>query len=157
MIEAPGSSNGFHDKHVTRLATSYMHWTGKSLGATGPAGEQVDAQMIYRAPFVVLSHDTAQDPIFNYANLIGQRLFEMTWADFMVTPSRYSAEPLARSERLRLFDRVASIGFIDDYRGIRISRTGRRFRIDQATVWTVRDEAGNFAGQAAMFSEWAYV
>ena len=113
--------------------------------------------MIYRAPFVVLSHDTAQDPIFNYANLIGQRLFEMTWADFMVTPSRYSAEPLARSERLRLFDRVASIGFIDDYRGIRISRTGRRFRIDKATVWTVRDEAGNFAGQAAMFSEWDYV
>ncbi len=52
---------------------------------------------------------------------------------------------------------VTRKGFIDDYRGIRISKTGRRFLIDNATVWNLLDENGAHYGQAATFSAWKYV
>ncbi|HTU26422.1 MAG TPA: MEKHLA domain-containing protein, partial [Pirellulales bacterium] len=50
--------------------------------------------------------------------------------------------------------RTASQGFVDDYQGIRISSTGRRFRIEQAVVWNVLDVTGAKVGQAATFSRW---
>ena len=62
-----------------------------------------------------------------------------------------------RDERARLLAAVTANGFIDDYAGIRISKTGRRFRIAQATVWNLLDESGTFSGQAAMFSRWEFL
>jgi len=157
MIAEPNASNGFLSAQIELLWESYTRWTNKSLISLEGSGASDLAKSIYEAPFVVLSHGTEKDPIFNYANLAGQALFEMSWQDFMITPSRYSAEPLIREERLRLFDRVACHGFIDDYQGVRISRTGRRFYIEQATVWMVLDPEGNLAGQAAMFAEWDFL
>jgi hypothetical protein len=49
---------------------------------------------------------------------------------------------------------VTKKGFIDHYRGIRISRTGRRFRIEGAMVWNILDEHDRYAGQAAAFERW---
>jgi hypothetical protein len=157
MMDEPCESNAYLAKHVKLLADNYVRWTETLF----PRGDEVmypdPAVGLYHAPFVVLSHDTREDPIFNYANLAGQRLFEMSWQDFMVTPSRLSAEPLIRAERLRLFERVAAHGFIDDYRGVRVSRSRRRFNIDQATVWTLWDEQGEPGGQAAMFARWEFL
>jgi len=56
-----------------------------------------------------------------------------------------------------LLERVNRRGFIDDYSGIRISATGRRFRIQRATVWNVIDTHGAPAGQAVMFRDWKYL
>ena len=38
-----------------------------------------------------------------------------------------------------------------------VSKTGRRFLIENATVWNLLDEAGAPYGQAATFSGWKYV
>ena len=76
----------------------------------------------------------------------------MAWAEFTRTPSRLTAEAPNREERARLLAAVTAHGFIDDYSGIRIAKTGRRFRIAQATVWNLLDETGNYSGQAALFS-----
>jgi hypothetical protein len=46
------------------------------------------------------------------------------------------------------------VGFVDDYAGVRISRTGKRFRIEQAIVWNVVDAEGKDHGQAATFAHW---
>jgi len=48
-------------------------------------------------------------------------------------------------------------GIIKDYAGIRISATGRRFRIGQAIVWNLIDAAGTCHGQAATFARWTEV
>lgn len=56
-----------------------------------------------------------------------------------------------REERQILLDRVSASGFIDDYAGIRISATGRRFRIERAVVWNLIDPEGRIHGQAATF------
>jgi hypothetical protein len=56
-----------------------------------------------------------------------------------------------------LLAEVAAHGFIDNYSGIRISKMGRRFRIEQATVWNLVNESGEAQGQAATFRQWTWV
>lgn len=62
-----------------------------------------------------------------------------------------------RDERRRLLDSVTRNGYIDDYAGIRVARSGRQFRVEAATVWNLADDAGHNAGQAAMFSRWRFL
>lgn len=150
--DEPSLSTDFHAAHVERLAASYGKWTGRELIESTP-GKRL-AEAIYHSPAVILSHNTAADPLFNYANLAGLNLFEMDWATAMQTPSRTSAEPVNQDERARLMKSVTERGFIDDYRGVRISATGRRFLIERATVWNVLDSSEQLIGQAATFDEW---
>lgn len=151
----PRPDNLFLAKHARLLLDSYQRLTGKALAPAGDPAQR--AQALYEADFVVLSHDTAPDPVFNYANLAAQRLFGMDWDTFVALPSRLSAGPGHRDERQRLLDAVTRKGYIDDYAGIRVARSGKRFRVEAATVWNLTNDAGNYAGQAAMFSEWHFL
>jgi hypothetical protein len=138
----------------TRLiARSLNHWTGRDL-LTGNFTPKELAKKIFHAPFVLVSHGTQADPILNYGNQTALTLWEMSWDELTRTPSRLTAEAPNREERARLLATVTAHGFIDDYSGIRVSKNGRRFRINQATVWNLLDESGKYAGQAAMFSQW---
>jgi hypothetical protein len=152
MPSEPSSGNAFLAEHAAMLCVSHQRLTGRELVVAGL--NRSLAVTLYRAPFVVLSHGTEQDPIFNYANLTAQRLFEMSWAQITAMPSRFSAEPLSRQERARLLAAVSEHGFIDDYRGVRVSSSGRRFMIERATVWNLQDQHGRPAGQAATFNDW---
>jgi hypothetical protein len=138
------------------IARSLDHWTRRALlpGLFNPPGL---AKNVFAAPFVLVAHGTEADPILNYGNAGALALWEMSWDEFTRTPSRLTAEAPKREERARLLDAVTKHGFIDDYSGIRISKTGRRFRIAQATVWNLLDERGAYAGQAAMFSRWEFL
>ncbi|AYG69216.1 MULTISPECIES: MEKHLA domain-containing protein [unclassified Rhizobium] len=110
---------------------------------------------LYRdAPFVVVAHNTDADPRFVYANKAAQNCFEYPWDEFVTLPSRLSAELPDRAERQRLLDAVTSNGFISDYRGLRIAKSGRRFWIEDGIVWQLVDRDGNLRGQAATFSKW---
>ena len=149
----PGPSNNWLSEHARLLQDSFRHWTGRSLLADSTASPHA----LYEAPFVVVSHDTAADPVFNYANVCAQTLFDMPWAQFTATPSRLSAEPLHRDARAELMARVTRDGYIDDYAGIRIAATGRRFRISEAIVWNLLDAHGSYCGQAATFSNWTWL
>lgn len=141
--------------HCARLAESHRRLTGRALlpGAT----DSVDwARALFEAPFVLVSHGTEDDPVLNYGNAAALALWEMDWATLTRTPSRFTAEAPEREERARLLEAVTTRGFIDDYSGIRISRSGRRFRIARATVWNVVTADGVRHGQAATFSDWEY-
>ena len=153
LMNEPAAANDFQARHALLLLDSFRRLTGRELlpVAADPAET---ARLLYHAPFVVLSHDTATDPVFTYANLTAQRLFEMPWGRIVGLASRYSAEPLAREERQRLLERVARHGYIDDYRGVRVSSTGRRFWVEAAIVWNLLDAVGSKLGQAASFADW---
>jgi len=140
-------------EHVQLLLDSFAHLLGRDLiPRNGPPVEQ--ARRLFEAPFVVVSHSTEADPVLNYANATALRLWEMDWATFVQTPSRLTAEPVHRDERARLLERTHRDGYVDDYAGIRISQSGRRFRIEQAIVWNLIDAAGQHYGQAATFDTW---
>ena len=153
VLPAPGPENHYLAEHIDLLRRSLRALTGRDLIAGDPTPEEA-AEQIYRAPFAVLSHDTAPDPILTYANRWALDLFELTWDQLVGTPSRLTAEAADREERARLLGRVKVRGYIDDYAGVRVSRTGRRFRIEAATVWNLRDGAGRRRGQAATFARW---
>lgn len=139
--------------HSARLAESHLRLTGRALlgGAMNPAEL---AHALFHAPFVLVSHGIEEDPVLNYGNASALALWEMDWATLTRTPSRFTAEAPERGERARLLHAVTTHGFIDDYSGVRISRTGRRFRISRATVWNVVAADGTRCGQAATFSDW---
>lgn len=152
----PGEANDFLSSHASLLINSFHHWTGRDL--IDPVMSPLQqAKALNDAPFVIASHGAEDDPVFNYANRAALALFETGWKDFTSTPSRLSAEPMQREERAKLLDRVRRQGFTDDYSGIRISATGRRFRIQRATVWNVMDAHGKPAGQAVLIHEWEYL
>jgi len=142
--------------HAQRLLDSYRRLLGRELiDRIGPAEEQ--SRRLFEAPFVVLSHGTQPDPVLNYGNRVALDLWETDFAVLTSTPSRLTAEPVHRDERARLLERVARDGYIDDYTGVRISATGRRFFIERATVWNIADECGRPAGQAATFATWRFL
>ena len=65
-------------EHSTLLAWCYKHWTNKDLI---PDLENTTdlARKMYEAPFVIVSHGTEPDPVFNYANKKAQELWQLTW------------------------------------------------------------------------------
>lgn len=132
------------------ISDSFARLTGRALAD----GREDPEAALWNAPRVILAHAAEADPLFFYANRLALELFEMPADTFVGMPSRFSAEPMAREERAALFDRVVRDGYIDDYSGVRISSTGRRFRIDQATVWNLIDDEGEVHGQAAAFDKW---
>ncbi len=156
MISEPSYANQYLAGHVERLLVSLRRWTGRNLVEPGLTPKE-QARRIFYAPYVVLSHNTKNDPILNYTNRAGLELFELSWQDLIVTPSRQTTEPVHRAERNRLLSDVANHGYIDDYRGVRISKNGRRFQIERATVWNLLDEQGAPYGQAATFSAWQFL
>ncbi|QQE64800.1 MEKHLA domain-containing protein [Leptolyngbya sp. BL0902] len=150
---APSPQNRYLADHVDRLRYSFRRLLGEDL-IDPTLSDVAAAQALYEAPFVVVSHGTEADPIFNYANRMAQQLFELSWEDFTALPSRLSAELPNRAERAQLLATVAQQGFIRDYAGVRIAKSGRRFTIQNAIVWNVSDGAGTPCGQAALFHQW---
>ena len=124
------------DRLLELLIRSHARLTGKNLVAATGAFRRA----LWEAPTVIVAHGTESDPVFFYGNRRALDLFEMDWPSFACMPSRLSAEPLLREERSRLLERVARDGFITDYAGIRISASGKRFRIEQAVVWNLIDD-----------------
>jgi len=139
--------------HVGLLLDSFARLLGRELVSRGGTPAE-QAERLFHAPFVVVSHGTEPDPVLNYGNAAALRLWDMTWEELTQTPSRLTAEPVHRDERARLLARTREHGFVDDYSGIRISKTGKRFRIQQAIVWNLVDSVGNHRGQAATFDHW---
>ena len=72
-------------------------------------------------------------------------------------PSRKTAEPVERSERADMLKRGLQKGFIEDYQGIRITTTGKRFYIENAIIWNLQNDDGVRIGQAATFGEWKFL
>lgn len=140
------------DTRLTLVADSFHRLTGRVL-VDVPADVPL-AQAMWHAPCVVVAHGTGADPVFFYGNQLALALFEMPFDVFTRLPSRFSAEPVARDERDALLARVTRDGYIDDYAGVRIAASGRRFRIEQAVVWNLVDEHGGLHGQAATFRLW---
>lgn len=110
--------------------------------------------MLYHAPFVVVSHGTEADPVFNYANLTAQQLWRVEWDQFIKMPSKASVEQSRIEDRQHLLNEAAKHGFINNYAGVRIASTGKRFKIENVLLWNLKSSNGEKTGQAALFRKW---
>ena len=145
---------GVLEQPTSLILSNYRRLFGRDLVEVR-AGED-EVQKLFDAPFAVLSAlgPFGTDHVFNYANRQALGLFEYAWDELMGKPSSASAEPVHRDERRRLLDEVGKHGFIENYSGIRISQTGRRFRVEKAAVFNLLDEEGTYVGQSATFADW---
>ncbi len=146
MLE-PAFANSFQTSHADLLFSSFKQRLGF------PLLEDNNAKALYHASFPVLSHTIDPDPILTYGNLAAQNLFELPWHDLIKTPSRLTAEPALRGDREAMFVQMREQGWIDNYEGIRVSSTGKRFQLRRAIIWTVTDAAGRRVGEAAALKE----
>lgn len=142
--------------HSSRLARSFKQWTGRDL-LRGSFLPSELARALFEAPFVIVSHGMQDDPVLNYGNRKALELWEMSWEEFTRTPSRLTAEATKREARARVMETVTRQGFFENYSGIRVSKTGRRFEISGATIWNLVSESGALEGQAATFSDWKFM
>jgi hypothetical protein len=130
------------------LTDSYARFVGGALVPAELAGEEAARWLYEDAPFAILAHNTDIDPVFVYGNVAAQTRFEYSWHEITHLRSRFSAEAPNRDERQKLLDRVNRDGYANDYRGVRISKSGQRFMIEDATLWQLVDDQGQVHGQA---------
>ncbi|MEL4894014.1 MEKHLA domain-containing protein [Crocosphaera sp. Alani8] len=143
------------------ILNSFEHWLGCSLfehfGANcGNINPAEASQQLFEADFIVVSHGTQQDPIFNYGNRKALDVWELTWDEFIKTPSRKTAEAIEQEERNRLLRETTEKGF-SYFSTIRITKTGKRFKINNGIVWNVIDYYHNYQGQAAVYSDFHFL
>lgn len=142
------SANNFINRQIEVICFSYQHF----------AGEILDPKEVPNATYALVSHDTQSDPVFNYGNQTALNLFEMTWEEFTKLPSRLSAREQEQSERARLLNEVTEQGFSKNYRGIRVSKSGRLFQIEDTIVCNLVDpESMARVGQSALIKKWNYL
>jgi len=149
----PSANNHYLAEHIKLISRSFHDLLGYSLL---PDTYNL-AECLFHAPFVLLSHNTEADPIFNYANAQGLKLFELSWQELITLPSRASAEAINQAARDKIMVQVSTQGFTTGYSGVRISRSGNRFEIINAIIWNLTDTDGIYQGQAAYFSEWRFL
>ena len=133
------------DPRIVALLRSYDHYLGQSLCAAGE---------LFDAPFVVLAHGTETPPGLFYGNRAALALWEVDFPTFTAMPSFRTAEPDVREGRARLLADVERQGVSEDYTGVLVSSSGRRFEIQRATIWNILDAAGMRIGQAATFRDY---
>ncbi|MFJ4851067.1 MULTISPECIES: MEKHLA domain-containing protein [unclassified Streptomyces] len=154
-IPAPSDRRG-DPCFASLLLGSYRRLVGVSLGPPVWASDAEAARWLYeKAPFGLLAHDASADPLFVYANRTAQRSFGYTWEEFIGLPSRRSAAPEAQPDRDALLASVNALGYADGYRGLRLRKDGRIFRIEDVCMWNLTDADGTHHGQAAVFRTWS--
>jgi PAS domain-containing protein len=132
------------------LSNSYSRLLGKPLVPESVSHEDAPRWLYENASFGLLAHNTNADPVFVYGNLTVQKLFEYDWDELTRLPSRLSAEAPDRDERQAFLEQVERDGFVCAYRGMRVTKSGKRFWIDNVVVWQLHDDAGVYRGQAAL-------
>ena len=138
------------------LLRSYARFVGEPLASySGISDDEAAHQLYETAPFGLLAHDTSADPLFIYANRTAQRCFEYDWDDFVGLPSRLSALPDGQTDREALLRSVAEHHVTTGYRGLRVSKSGHRFWVENLTMWELIDDDGVRYGQAAVFRSWS--
>ena len=142
-------------QHIQLLLYSFHHWTGDDLIQipSNYSPEEI-ANLLFNADFILVSHGSEVDPIFNYGNQKALNLWQMDWQTLISTPSRYTVEPMEHEDREQLLAQAKSQGYVSNYRGIRIASNGDRFYINNVILWNVVDKQGKLWGQAATFHDW---
>ena len=138
------------------MAKSYQQLLNQSLVKPTNTPEQL-AEALFYAPFVLVSHGTQANPIFNYGNQTALQLWSLSWEQFIQTPSASTTESTEQADREAMLRQAANQGYIDNYQGIRIAHTGKRFAIKQVKLWNLTDELGQNCGQAATFAHWTWL
>lgn len=149
--------------HSQRLLHSFHHYLGRPLWPELRSAPETSAELtaqakrLFEAPFILVSHGTEADPIFNYGNAQALALWKLSWETFTQLPSRKSAQGTERPERAEMLAQAKQQGYFEGYVGDRATSSGQRFRMEDGIIWTVADATRAVWGQAATFSRYHFL
>lgn len=139
-----------HLKLLKRIDDCFIDLTGAHLSSP-PDTPSLYQWLDKSAPYGILAHNTAADPLFIYANRYALSCFKYTSDEMFVLPSRLSAGSENRKERERLLQDVRRDGIAFNHTGPRIDKYGQCFNIYDCIVWQLKYRNGTIFGQAALF------
>ena len=144
---------------VAQLLQSHQRAFGRPLISAAQPGPSklLICQELFACGFPVLAHNGSPEPKLTYANAAALGLWDAPWDDLVGLPSRLTAPTAEQAERSLALSKAKSEDAIEGYSGIRISRKGRRFMIQNARIWTLWDQHQHACGQAASFSNWWWI
>jgi hypothetical protein len=145
----PSPANHWHQDYIARVAAAFSRVTGGDLVAEAGLDPASLGRSVWEGGFALLTHD--RNAILTYGNRFALALWEMDWETLIRTPSRQTAPEEDRAARADIMAAVERDGFTRAYGGRRVSRSGRLFMIENATVFTLRDEKGAGFGTGAFF------
>ena len=140
------------------LIESYFRKTGRPLFEQEVEISDV-AQLLWEAPFALLSHDASDDPKVTYANKAGLDLFEAEWDEMIGVASKNTAREEGdvnhREERAAMLKDALAKGYVDEYTGVRQTIKGdKEFKILDATIFSIESPGGDVMGQGAVLRLW---
>jgi hypothetical protein len=147
----PGADNNYHREHILLILQNLQRWTGYDLIAKYGFSLDKIGWQVFNADFYLLSHNNATDPVLTYGNKQVLELWEVSWEDLIAMHSRETAKPIDRADRAAIMERVKADNYINGYSGVRVSKTGKEFKILDGIIWNLFTDNGDFYGQAAWF------
>ncbi len=140
------------------LIESYFRKTGRPLFDQEVEIQNV-AQLLWEAPFALMSHDASEDPKVTYANKAGLALFEAEWDEMIGVESKNTAREEGdvnhREERAAMLKEALAKGYVDSYTGVRQTIKGdKEFKILDATIFSIESPGGDAMGQGAVVRLW---
>lgn len=138
------------DEWLRCVSDSLEQYYGKSLydelSVSGPGAIHNNER------YVVISHGTQDDPVYNYGNKAGLLFFGYPEHEFVQLPSRYSAPSGAlRQDRSQIVQHVLDHGWTIIDEAIRQNKARESFRVRRILYFNVNDDDGKRIGQAATF------
>jgi MEKHLA domain len=151
ILSTPDFSNNYHREHILIMLENLKRWTNYDLIQEYGFSLEKLGEQVFHADFYLLSHNTAIDPVLTYGNQQVLDQWEISWGELVAMRSSQTAKPIDRADRSNLMAQVKAHNYVSGYTGVRISKTGREFKILDGTIWNLFLNDGSFYGQAAWF------
>jgi hypothetical protein len=153
ILPLPSSDNSYHKDHVLLMLDNLKRWTSYDLVQDAGFSQENLGEQIFNSNLYILSHNGAPDPILNYGNKKVLELWEVSWEELTSMYARNTAKLDDQQAREDMMRKAKEQNYVSNYNGIRISKTGREFRILEGTIWNLFTNNGNPYGQAAWFKK----
>lgn len=147
----PSPNNNYHRQHIALVLANLKEFTGFDLIRAYEFSADKLGEQVFDADFYLLTHNSDPDPILNYGNQRVLELWEISWSELTQMYSRETAKSSDRASRSAVMEQVAAQNYVSGYSGIRVSKTGREFKIIDVTIWNLLTIDRQPYGQAAWF------
>jgi len=159
VCHSNGANIGIQDvpRHIILLDKSLKDKTGRGVFdrmAIKREAELDDIAAVNKNErFVLISHNTEDNPIYNYGNIACLSTFSRSWEELCQIPSSESVvfKSVDHALREKLMKKVTDEGFVEGASGIRTRGDGRFIQLRGAVVWNCYNEEGVYYGQACLF------
>lgn len=140
MLTMEELSTDFYVQHSLLI---YESFTNNFIEFPIHFSDPVDLVLkLYHAPFIVFSVDNSETPKYNYLNYRAQQAFEINRNNLNNFYLKDSVPEQLQNNLLGFTKHIRETGKFSNYNGVRMSRGGNQFRLNNAYVWSLLSSDG---------------